>query len=434
MLVLAYILLIPFNGLLYLPLVGPKVQLTELLFPLLAFVAVRQLLRGPRPRFHLLDAAVLAWLLANTLSGLAAGISDTWLEILGTAYLVALYGCFRVLAPSWPTLRNGFLVAGSVAALLGIGGWILTHFGVETWLAWPSGTPYPYLGYVARAQALTTSPNMLASILAVPLLVVLAELAGRQRSSTGKPMSRLVKLAGLLCLTALLLTVSKLLVTVAMGALVVIVLVRPFPPTLPQRSLALAGIGLLLVLPLAATHVFFVDRGSTELETLSGQGYVTDQPFMTLGDRDLVWTNYAVNKSVSVEAFRRSPWLGVGPGQQRRLAGELREAGEYPARFPAYAPHSSYTGTLGELGVVGTAALLLLVVAVALQLRTAGMGERALPGEAWVFLVACLAAFAAEATVTDIMNFRHLWVLVGFLGVGGAAPIARGMMISGGNR
>jgi hypothetical protein len=44
--------------------------------------------------------------------------------------------------------------------------------GVDTPLAFPAATPYPYLGTLARAQALTSTPSMLASILMLAILLV----------------------------------------------------------------------------------------------------------------------------------------------------------------------------------------------------------------------------------------------------------------------
>jgi hypothetical protein len=180
----AYLLVLPFQRVWVLPWLGLKLQPPEVVFLGLATASAAMWMRGRvRWRFAFADVAAAAWLAANLLAFAWSSEPqgrDGLIETLGAAYLASLYVAVRVTATPQLLDRFGewFGYSAAVAAALGIAGSLASYAGLPNRLATVALTPVPYLGHAARAQAFTTGPQMLASILlmAVPLFV-----AGRMK-------------------------------------------------------------------------------------------------------------------------------------------------------------------------------------------------------------------------------------------------------------
>jgi hypothetical protein len=93
---------------------------------------------------------------------------------------------------------------------------------------------------------------------------------------------------------------------------------------------------------------------------------------------------------------------GVGPGQFAQSTVQLVEEGRYPEKFGRFDPHSAWTGSLAETGLVGFLFLCLLVGYFV-------MAKPPMTNLIWVLL----ALFLVSSIFKDIMNFRGVWLLLG---------------------
>lgn len=396
----------------------PSVQPAELLaLPLLAWAGARLLGRQPRPEFSVVDKGVLAWTSAVFF---AAGVH--WLrtgalpapvarEAAVSLYLACLYFAVRIAcrATLVETALRAMVVSFGIAAVLGASGWLAAELGKGTPLAFAADTAYPYLGRAARATALSATPNMLAGLLGLALLLLAA--------GAVPALSRRARIAAALSSSlGLALTFSKTAIATAAGLIVVRALSRVAAPAPGPRGVARARYAvaaaacLLLALGYAAlSHLVLLhdDRGRAQLEDAM---FVAGPPLFALevaGRRFEAYpTNYYFNKRASALAVARSwPW-GIGPGRHPAFAGSLKGEGLYPQGQWLGVPHSSYTGALAELGLAGCLGLLGFLVALGRGIgRLLGRGQDPFAVAAAGFFVMLL----IEASATDVMHYRHLF-------------------------
>lgn len=378
--------------------------------PLLCLGLARLVSRGAPPG-SAVDLGVLAWLLAVATASLISlarlGRLDALVaRELGIAcYLGALYLAVRAVSRELELERvaAAFVVSGALAAGLGLLGSVGNELGLQTALAFPAGTSYPYLGAASRARAFTATPNMLADLAGLALLLLVAgaaRLPARARTAAA--------VVGALGFTA---TLSKTALALPAAALIARRLGRPPGTTRRARVPALAA-WLACAVAYAASAHFVLVRGEAERARLEAGVFVSGPPFARWdlgGERWSVHaTNYFFNKRASLTAIERSWPYGIGPGRQPVLAETLRREGLYPAHQWAGSPHSSYTGALAEMGLAGGLGLGAFVAALLIGTR------RALRGPARPVAAAAagfLAMLAIEALATDVMHFRQLaWV------------------------
>lgn len=160
------------------------------------------------------------------------------------------------------------------------------------------------------------------------------------------------------------------------------------PPAPPRAVVAAAALAAVVALAgygvvdgaARATDAWdrFLDSGSVPL---------TDRP----GDRffELGSNGRVDHYEVALDTFEREPLHGTGAGTFA-----LEWARERPGTFTVYDAHSLYLETLGELGLVGTAllAVVLLTMLVALATRSRGP-DRAV----WAALLAAAVTWAVHA-------------------------------------
>ena len=376
-----------------------------------AAAAVDALRAGRRIAWTAIDTAAAAWVGAVILGGAAAWAraaadAATARELFAAIALFAVYLAVRVSATrerilAFPRL---YLSSAALAAALGIAGWLLARAGITTPLAFPAETAYLYVGAAARAQAFTTSPSMLASLLMVASVLLVAEWTRLRRWER-------VALTPLV-VAGLALTLSKTILCAAAGAGIAWCLGREQRPAFA----AALWVAVATVFTLSA-HWALVRPDAL---AIMKRGYmVAGEPIanVTIAGRDMLVmrTNYAYSKYASVEAVRASFPIGIGPGRHGQFIAGLQAEGRYPANLWEADPHSTYTGTAAELGLAGLATLILLWGAVAWRWWT--IDRRRLPDGAWAGYAGVLAAIAIEAICTDVMNFRQYWWLIAVIAV-----------------
>ena len=338
--------------------------------------------------------------------------------MVGAFYLLFLYAVVRLTATAHRVDRflDWYPTSVAIAALLGLLGVAAAAFGTQTPLTTPMAA-LPYVGKAARAQALTPGPQMLANLLlaAIPLAIARAQTRGW---SPGR--------RALMCLLVL-----GLLVTFSKTVLCVVVALAIMSAVLDRhRRFATLVAVAAATLFLAVTHV--VVTKAVKVPALEASQVIAGTPWMSFswaGDRWVVApTTYVANKAASLHAIRNSWPIGLGPAQQASYAAALRGSGHYPAsiRYARFMePHSTYLGTVAELGVAGAVAGLLLIGA---GISTMRVWVRRQPSD-WMAAAVCgiFAGVLLEASATDLMNCRHYWWLLAIVAARTCAPIRGGI-------
>jgi hypothetical protein len=425
----AYLFVLPFQRVWVLPGLGIKLQPPEVVFVGLATVSAAMWMRGRvQWRFALADAAAVAWpvakLLAFVWSSRPQG-RDALIETLGAAYLASLYAAVRLTAT--PPLLNRFGewfgYSAAVAAALGITGSLASYAGLPNQLATVALMPVPYLGHAARAQAFTAGPQMLASILVMAVLLFVAD-----RMKRGwKPRDRVLALLLVLGLGA---TVSKTGMCLAAAVSVMWASAgqnQEGPRSRRSRARVWGAVAISLIVTFVFTlgsHVLVLRE--TAVPSMSTTQLVGGRPLASFRWRDEVWvvmpTTYVFNKQASLEAIRRSWPAGLGPAGQPAFTAGLQREGRFPSTIWFITPHSTYLGTVAELGAAGLAALLLILLAGAMTINRLLADSASLRWEAAAYAGAGV-AFLIEAISTDVLNYRHYWFLLAVMAARRVQPL-----------
>jgi hypothetical protein len=412
----AYLLVLPFQRVWVLPWLGPKLQPPEVVFLGLVTASAAMWMRGRvRWRFGVTDGAAVAWLAATLLAfawSREPRSRDGLIEALGAAYLVSLYFTVRVTAT--PQLLDRFGdwcgYSAAVASLLGIAGSLASYAGHANPLATVTVTPIPYLGHAARAQAFTTGPQMLASIIlmAIPLFI-----AGRMNRGWRRRDRALVLLLAL----GLGATVSKTGICVAAALSVMWACAgrRPEHSSRGSHARVWAAVAISSIVTcvfVLGSHVMVLREDA--VPRMSTAQLVGGSPLASFRWRDEAWvvmpTTYLFNKQASLQAIERSWPVGVGPAGQPAFTVGLQHEGRFPQSIWLITPHSTYAGTAAELGAAGVAALLLILVGGGLTINRL-LADAARPRWEAAAYAGAGAAFLIEAISTDLLNCRHYWLL-----------------------
>ena len=395
-----YILSLAFTRVFDFPVVGHRVQLPEIVF-IGALFTILPALKWKELRFSYFDWGCLLLIGMHLLAALRVGELKGVLEVVALVYLYLLSWSFRLLPLEKGALTKAFKGLGVLAASLGIIGWFLAALGVETALAWPTTTYYPYLGYIGRAEGFSGHPSMLMSILLTCILFTISSIKYSQEKLRTYDLAIL-----LIMLFGALLTFSKGLVLLCIG-MILVWRPRPFSKCLNAifRKLVIA---LLFLFYLVATNVMVIKSDPTNLSKLKASSYILDQPFYSGEEISLVWTSYAMIKHATLEAIISHPFLGIGPGSFNEYLESQKKIGHFPSYFPNYDPHSTHLGLVAEIGLVGGGIWIFLLYISYHSLKK-------IPNEIAmnVVFIAVFLVFLMEGMNTDNLHFRHYWVVLG---------------------
>ena len=414
----AYLLVLPFQRVWVLPWLGLKLQPPEVVFLGLAAAAAVMWRRGRvRWRYTFADAAAAAWLVANLLAFTWSSEPhgrDGLIETLGAAYLVSLYVAVRLTATPQVLDRFGewFGYSAAAAAALGIAGSLASYAGLPNRLSTVALTPVPYLGHAARAQAFTTGPQMLASILlmAVPMFVASRMTRGWRRRDRALVVLLVLGLGATVSKTGMCLAAALSVMWALAG--------ETRQGQQPRRSRARVWVAVATWLTVAfvfalGSHVMVL-RQAAVLPMSSAQ-LVGGNPLASFRWGNEAWvvmpTTYLFNKQASLQAIGRSWPVGVGPAGQPAFTSKLQREGRFPSTIWLITPHSTYLGTVAELGAAGLVALLIILIAGGMAINRLLAGAARLRWEAAAY-AGVGAAFLIEAISTDLLNCRHYWFLL----------------------
>ncbi|NJB86657.1 hypothetical protein GGR26_002434 [Lewinella marina] len=377
-----------FPRLLSFPSPWEQVQLTELLFFPLLWLFRKELFDSVR-RLPAFSSAAGLYVVIGVISGFASGEMGAVLEAGSRGYLAALalltvahlyrYGPGQLEAWwKWGTV---------ITAAAALAYYALIMVGVPDQLNWVERfSDYPYLGEVYRMRATGNTYGMWMMLTLPGLLIALGDWhRGRGRLWP----------VGLI-LMAMLPTLSKELLLVLTGFL----LLSNSPAAVRVGGSVLLGIVLVL-----GTHYLVVDSESGHHPT----SYLGNSTLVSVGDYHLVESVYLPIKRAALRVGQQHPWLGVGPGQFATFSQGAVPPGELPPAFGPFDPHSVWTGTIAETGILGLLTLITLVAVLFAywpkQITVVG---------------ALLILFLISSVFKDVLNFRGLWVLIGWFLAQGA--------------
>ena len=407
-----YILSIPVQYPAILPFISERIKLPELIGLGLIMLFILSLLFDMKSItwkiFNLPDFFGLTLIAGSLASALLSGMSfKSFLEVAGLSYLFLIYFIVRqiVLAGNFSLIMNSYILSATIAGFLGIAGFCLALFSFNTPLAMGL-LPYPYLGNIPRAQALTTHPTMLANILIFGVILLLGIVYDNMKIRWYQMLSVMIMLA------ALVLTLSKSLVNLVCAILIMLLIL--YWDKIGKRILLVSSLVLLVIGFQIMTHFYFVsDFNQKNMDTLVGKNFVSGEKLFEFKNWEVYPTSYLVIKKMELEIFRDVMISGTGPGGYNERVKYLQGKGVYPDNLVAFDPHSSYFGILVEQGIIG--AIFLIAAMVFIVITTANICQAALARHkgAYAAIASSIIIMANEAMVTDILNFRQLWVILG---------------------
>lgn len=420
------VLTLPFVRIVLLPVVDAKIQLTELVFLVLAPVALWRYGTSIWPRDRWLQAGLVIYLMANIVSAIHSSEVPALLEAVGRIYLVLLALIIGRWVSEAPKLRaeqllQYFMYGTAALAVFTYIGYLLALTGELNSLVQVYGN-YPYLGTVLRAKGFTAGGGMLIIVLLLPTLYAW------QGWRTGK-------LSGwwfVLLFPLALLTFSKEVVLLGAGLLLVDPWVRRTvfgrgqssgATTLGEiryrgrwmQSVLLGAVAMVFWL---GTHYIIQEHRPFAETELAGTNYTAGNVIWVGGDYQIIETSYTELKKAGVSVAAQYPWLGVGPGQFGRALPAEKAAGRYPASLPDYDPHSTWLGAWSETGVFGFVGLLLLVISfgrIAQQQIPKDPMSAETSDETLLVIIVFLLLILIMSVSKDVMNFRFLWLALGML-------------------
>jgi len=395
-----------FQDLISLPYFGNKIQLTEILFPFaVLFFPFSELKRIRFSKKEIIFFLLLFfYLLINVISSLNSLISASIFESFGRIYLALLFLLLIVFFTMIIQVRMNSIVSqvffhmGWGLSLLSLSGYVLLYFNIENPFVYKF-EEYPYLGTVYRLRGPTFTPSMLITILSCCLIF---SVNGYKTLPFRKSIRNL--LIGLIII-ACLLTFSKTLILICWGLGI----------WLWNRHFRLSWFVILSsIIPVIAflfitTHYVFARPGSEQYRKYIATNFVSRKVAFKIGNTDALETCYLLNKKIALELTGQNYFLGIGAGNFNNEIDKRKQEGNYPVNFLSYDPHSTYFGSLAENGIPGFIAMsgvLILILLGYIKLQSI----KSDPFFQSIF--ALLVIFYVEAISTDIMNFRHFWVLL----------------------
>lgn len=409
-----YILAIPLNGLLKLPVVGDKLQLPEIVFLFLFVLTFLKVIKQKlwiKWRLISIDKALIVYGLALLISCLGHPTKASLFEMLGFVYLALLYVIINFyLIESREKVRK-FLVkntqlSGIFSAVLGLIGLSLLVLNRENILVgyYPN---YPILGDIYRVKALATEPIMLNSVLGVFILVSVANILNAEKISFSFKSTSIALLMSII----MFLTFTKSIVMCVASILVMIAMRYHF-----WIKAKMVIWSLFFIVFIFFSHFVFVKKSDFEQNKYCHA--IEKKPLTEVNNKYLLRTCYGVLKEANIIVLARYPLIGIGGGNFTAYMHQLKEEALYPTYLTEFDPLSTYFGTLSELGLIGFVSLLYLYFTIGSTWKKICVtADSDGSNKFWLLIGGVLLFMVAEGFVTDTMNFRHYWLIVSCLAV-----------------
>ena len=405
-----YIIAIPFQKIIWLPIVNNKIQIPEIIFVILILLFIPKLKWADWKNIKMttLDKAIMLWLLIGTINLFIFFNVTTFIELSGQFYLFCLYFLIQfIFFNSKPKEIELFFTTAFLLQLaliiitLFIGLILLTQYiNIGVFQIFYS---YPYFGNIYRLKVLTNEPVMLVSILSIPFWIITVLMKRKIEMIPIKKWGVIL----LLILTGLMLSGTFGKSLPFMLAILFIYFIT-YLKNKNKGTIFIKIIASFLILSsIFLTHVIVSKKPFREKEV-----YGLAIPFLKIADFYLYKSWYFVQKENAIKEFIEHPYFGCGGGNLLNVINLKYKKTEETILRPAYDPLSTYTGILAEYGILGFLALLFLIFTIYKEVLRLPDSN----GLKWIFIFS-FTYFMLEAISTDIQNFRHLWILLGFFGV-----------------
>ncbi len=415
---LLFVLFTPFQRLLNLPFFGNKFQLPEVFFFIILLIALTHIKHIFQKKFwKVVDIAVLLWPIANIVPSFFFGFKKVnIIDITGSIYLVLLYFSVRIISIyiNIKKIYNFFIYSALLAGVLGIVGFLLSLFDITTTLA--NKALWPYFGEMSRIQAFTATPNMLASILMVGIIFLCSQYFNLKKMD-----SKFMIILSILSI-AFILTFSKTIMCLLAGLGVTwfISLNASKKTKLRKLIFSIFILGTFIIY-FIGTHFFITSTINTKKEDFNKMFYVIGKKPLfnfSLGSKEykIYPTNYLINKKQSLRAIKESKALGLGAGNYNEYIEKLKKRKLHPSTFRNWDPHCTYLGVPAELGFFGLIIIILIWGLPGLYLFKY-LSKNVKFKSIYSGLSGVYIAILIEASATDIMNFRHYWILIAFIAI-----------------
>lgn len=364
---------------------GNRLMVPELVFLVVALIFLYSKVGG-FAKFMAIDWLLVAYLVSNLISSLLSHEMPSLAESIGKVYLFLVYLMFKELTLSTNFRDNfKFYVKILVAILIstGLGGWVLAELGITSRYVYHF-KDYPYFGSINRLQGITPNPTMYISLLSCFLVILWS-------------FHKNVFL-NLLGITSILLTFSKSIFLFIAGY---IFYGRSSRKTI-QKIYVVTG----CIFYLTANYYISTYKTSPNQEVINSAPALKNKYFAVHP------TIYLERKSTLFASFLDHPLIGIGPGNTNKELARFQQLGYYPKTFDTNCdPLSTYFGIMAETGIVG----MLICILIAAQLFTF-LKRAFIYGDLLNKAIAtCFLIGSIEAINSDMLNFRHYWVLLGVL-------------------
>jgi len=403
-----YIIAIPFQKIIWLSIVNDKIQIPEIIFVILILLFIPKLkwANWKNIKMTALDKAIILWFLIGIINLIIHFNVTTFLELSGQFYLFCLYFLIQFIFFNSQAKEIELFLAKAFITQLAI--IIITLFIGLTLLTQDINIgvfqifySYPYFGDLYRLKVLTNEPVMLVSILSIPFWIITAIINGKIKTNSinKRALILLIIIIGLMLLG----TYGKSL------PFILAILILYFNTLVKNKKIIFVSLfaSFLIISSILLTHIIVTQKPFREKEV-----YGLAIPFLKIDNYYLYKSWYFVQKDNALKEFIEHPYFGCGGGNLLNVINLKYKKMEETISRPAYDPLSTYTGILAEYGISGFLTLLFLMFTIYKEVVR-------LPDSnslKWIFICS-FSYFMLEAISTDIQNFRHLWILLGFFGV-----------------
>ncbi|MHB8260519.1 MAG: O-antigen ligase family protein [Bacteroidia bacterium] len=383
------------------------VQLPEYIFGLLVLYCIAARLNFFPKKLSWADIFLLLFIVVITLDNLFIHSKNSLIQCLIQGYLLCVFFLFRYFFIVWKEamialVSKAFICMGILASLCGITGFLLHYVGIETGLM-DVYYNFPYSGDRIRALGFTSSPGMLMELIGVAFIFLCNDVL------TKKKITVMEIFAFLVLSTVAFITFSK---DIVLCFLALAILIGCHSKPAFVIKIAMVFIVLLCI----GGYIFFTHylvlsaKQSSELVVLSRSEYSTGKILYENNNLILVESSYLALKKASITIAKENLLTGIGSGNYADELIKLQQFGQYSPNLFIYDPHSTYFGCLAENGVIVLISLLLMVFAWYCQLFK---NVKTFTSFCASPILALLLVCWFNALSCDILNYRHIWVLLG---------------------
>lgn len=170
-----------------------------------------------------------------------------------------------------------------------------------------------------------------------------------------------------------------------------------------------------ITLLLFVTHFYISFERTLDQEVNKGGSFIALDPIISTSGFSVYPTSYFINKWVSYNALKEKPLTGIGLSTQEEYACKLQQKGQFPEYFTCLDSHCTYTGLVGETGIIGGIGLIILLLTVIRNARNilnlpSSNKKDTLFARSIVFI---LILIFFEGWTMETYTFRHHWVVLG---------------------